>query len=109
MVSYLPDEAKELGLITHLASKTAEQSEQATDSQSATMQLANELCAEIINRSPDAVLASKRVINRMYKQSACTLYQEKVWQTKLLLGRNRKLAVKKAKDTTVQFLTRQFR
>lgn len=69
----------------------------------------NQLLAEIANRSPDAVLASKRVINQMYQQSACTLYQEKLWQIKLLLGNNQKLAVKKATDSSVAFIKRQFR
>lgn len=72
------------------------------------LELADQLVAELAERSPDAVLASKRVINRMYRQSARALYHEKIWQIKLLLGKNQKLAVKKAKDRTVQFLARQF-
>ena len=37
------------------------------------------------------------------------LYQEKMWQLKLMAGgKNRKLAIKKAKDNSVQFLKRQF-
>ncbi len=88
------DSAKALGVVSHLSDDP--------------MSEANSFIAEMKNRSPDAVLASKRVINRMYKQSACTLYQEKLWQTKLLLGHNRKLAMKKAKDTSVQFIKRQF-
>ncbi len=86
--------AKELGIISHLSDEPMSQAES--------------LIAEIEARSPDAVLASKRVINRMYKQSVCTLYQEKLWQTKLLLGHNRKLAMKKAKDSSVKFIKRQF-
>lgn len=72
------------------------------------LELADKLVAELAERSPDAVLASKRVINRMYRQSTTALYNEKIWQIKLLLGSNQKLAVKKAKDQTVQFLARQF-
>ncbi|ELA09311.1 enoyl-CoA hydratase [Moraxella macacae 0408225] len=72
------------------------------------MESAEHLVAEIAQRSPDAVLASKRIINRMYRQSSTTLYHEKLWQIKLLLGKNQKLALKKAKDPTVQFLPRQF-
>lgn len=88
------EQAQKLGLITHVSE----------DPNAKAQQLAQELMA----RSPDAVLASKRVINQMYQQSACTLYQEKVWQIKMLLGQNRKLAVKKAKDSTVAFAKRQF-
>lgn len=73
------------------------------------MENAEQLIAEIVTRSPDAVLASKRIVNAMYHTSPVTLYQEKLWQIKLLIGNNRKLAVKKAKDQMVQFLARQFR
>ena len=72
------------------------------------MAVAKNLVTELSNRSPDAVLASKRIINAMYHTPATTLYQEKLWQIKLLLGQNRKLAVKKAKDETVKFIGRQF-
>ena len=72
------------------------------------MAVAKTLVAELSSRSPDAVLASKRIINAMYHTPATTLYQEKLWQIKLLLGQNRKLAVKKAKDETVKFIGRQF-
>lgn len=73
------------------------------------MQLAEQLVAELAERSPDAVLASKRLINQMYRQSPITVYQEKIWQLKLIVGQNRKRAVKKAKDQAVTFLNRQFR
>lgn len=69
---------------------------------------AKQLVAEIATRSPDAVLASKRIVNAMYHTPATTLYQEKLWQIKLLIGNNRKQAVKKAKDETVKFVKRQF-
>lgn len=68
------------------------------------------LATELASRSPDAVLASKRVINQMTKQSYFALYLEKMWQLKLMAGgKNRKLAIKKAKDDSVEFLKRQFR
>lgn len=73
------------------------------------MQQAENLIAELVERSPDAVLASKRIINAMYRQSAFTLYREKLWQIKLLMGKNQKLAVKKAKDRSIAFLARQFK
>ena len=87
-------EAKELGFVTHCSESAL------ADAQT----LAHELAA----RSPDAVLASKRIVNAMYQQSSGTLYQEKMWQLKLMFGRNRKLALKKAKDTGIEFAKRQF-
>lgn len=72
------------------------------------MMQAKQLADELSQRSPDAVLASKRVINHMYQQSAKTLYQEKLWQVKMLISKNRPLAIKKAKDMSVEFVKRQF-
>lgn len=93
------EEGQRLGLISHCSD--------------APLQHAQILAAEFAERSPDAVLASKRIINAMYQQSALTLYQEKIWQVKLMLGYNRKLALKKAKDqasnTATEFAKRQFR
>ena len=88
-------EAARLGLISHCSD--------------APFAYAQTLAAEFAARSPDAVLASKRMINAMYQQSAITLYQEKLWQIKLMLGRNRKLALKKAKQASTVFTSRQFR
>jgi hypothetical protein len=45
----------------------------------------------------------------MYQQSTTTLYKEKVWQLKMMLGRNRKLALRKAKQASTAFAKRQFR
>ncbi|MDO4223211.1 MAG: crotonase/enoyl-CoA hydratase family protein [Acinetobacter sp.] len=72
-------------------------------------QHAEQLIAEIAQRSPDAVLASKRVIQTMQRPSAYRLYQEKLWQIKLLIGKNQAIAVKKAKDHSLQFLQRQWK
>ncbi len=89
------EEAQALGLITHVSDTPLTQ--------------AQALATELATRSPDAVLASKRIVNAMYQQSALTLYKEKLWQMKLMLGRNRKLALKKAKIATTEFGKRQFR
>lgn len=72
------------------------------------MTMAKNLVSELAERSPDAVLASKRLVNKMYQQSASTLYQEKWWQMKLLLSKNRHIAIKKVKDSTVKFFDRQY-
>ena len=84
-----------LGLVSHCSETPLEQ--------------AQRLAAEFAERSPDAVLASKRVINAMHHQPAITLYKEKVWQLKMMLGHNRKLALRKAKQTSIAFGKRQFR
>ena len=89
------NEGKSLGLISHCSETPLEK--------------ALELAAEFAERSPDAVLASKRVINAMFEQPATTLYKEKVWQLKMMIGRNRKLALRKAKQASTAFGKRQFR
>ena len=87
-------EGEKLGLVSHCSETPLED--------------AQALAAEFAQRSPDAVLASKRVINAMHQQSAITLYKEKMWQLKMMMGRNRKFALKKAKDASVEFAKRQF-
>lgn len=89
------DTAKDFGLVSH------------TDSDP--MQKALALCDEFATRSPDAVLAAKRLITDMHRTSHWQLYQEKLWQLKLLASTNRKRAIKKAKDTSVAFAKRQFK
>ncbi|WP_300472499.1 crotonase/enoyl-CoA hydratase family protein [uncultured Psychrobacter sp.] len=88
-------EGKELGLVSHCTETPLEH--------------AQKLAEELVERSPDAVLASKRVINAMHHQPALVLYKEKMWQMKLMLGRNRKLALRKAKQASTVFAKRQFR
>lgn len=89
------EQGQKLGLISHCSDSPLEQ--------------AQILAAEFAERSPDAVLASKRIVNAMHQQSSLTIYKEKAWQLKLMLGRNRKLAVKKAKQAGTVFTKRQFR
>ena len=72
------------------------------------MQHAHQLISEIAVRSPETNRASPQLIKQMYAQSKVTLYQEKLWQIKMLMSKNRPVAVKKAKDSTVEFLNRQF-
>ena len=89
------NEGQSLGLVSHCSDTPLEQAQQ--------------LAAEFAERSPDAVLASKRIINAMHHQPATTLYKEKAWQLKMMLGRNRKLALRKAKQASTAFGKRQFR
>lgn len=87
-------EGQHLGLVSHCSDTPLE--------------AAQALAQEFAQRSPDAVLASKRVINAMHHQPATVLYKEKMWQLKMMLGRNRKLALRKAKQASTSFAKRQF-
>lgn len=87
--------ACELGLMTHV-SDTPEL-------------MADDLIAKISSRSPDAVLAAKRVVNAAHCINHAALYQEKYWQLKLLIGKNRCLAIAKAYQDGITFVKRQFR
>ncbi|MEN3980431.1 crotonase/enoyl-CoA hydratase family protein [Acinetobacter sp. CWB-B33] len=87
--------AKDIGLVTHLDESPLTQ--------------AQALAAEMLNRSPDALAAVKRVLDAMEHSPNKSLRLEKIWQLKLLLGKNSKLARKKDKNPDVQFLPRQYR
>ena len=82
------------GLISHVADDVAVYTQALID--------------EICHRSPDAVLAAKRITHARTPMNYCALYHEKLWQLRLILGKNRKLAIKKAKDSSVAFVRRQF-
>ncbi len=88
-------DAKAIGLVSHVDQ----------DPMTKALALANEIAA----RSPDAVLAAKRVLNAMVTQSESeTLTLEKRWQRRLLLGKNFKIAGKKAKNPELNFVEREF-
>ena len=86
--------AKDIGLVTHLDESP--------------LVKAQALAEEMLNRSPDALTAVKRILDAMQHNSNKSLRLEKIWQLKLLLGKNSKLARKKDKNPDVQFLPRQF-
>ena len=86
---------KEIGLVTHLDENP--------------LQRAQSLAQEMIQRSPDALLAVKRVIDAMEHEPKRALRLEKMWQLKLLLGKNSRLARKKDKQPETSFLPRQYR
>ncbi|EPF70051.1 crotonase/enoyl-CoA hydratase family protein [Acinetobacter rudis] len=87
--------AHQIGLVTHV-------DEQPLDK-------AISLAQEMQQRSPDALLAVKRVLDAMQHQPSKSLRLEKIWQLKLLLGKNSKLARRKDKAPTTEFLSRQFK
>ncbi|AOA59181.1 crotonase/enoyl-CoA hydratase family protein [Acinetobacter larvae] len=88
--------AQNIGLMTHSDEQPLERAKQ--------------LAEEIMTRSPDAVLAAKRVLDAMiHKSATCALALEKIWQFKLLAGKNSQLARKIDKDPSIQFRPRQYR
>ena len=87
--------AKEIGLVTHLDESP--------------LSKAQALAEEMLSRSPDALTAVKRVLDAMEHEPDKSLRLEKIWQLKLLLGKNSKLARKKDKNPEVQFLPRQYK
>jgi len=88
-------EARAMGLVTHVSETPGD----------AAMALAR----EFIERSPDAVLAGKRVLNAMVNSPPRALWLEKWWQLKLLLGRNSAIARKQGKSPDAKFEPRQYR
>jgi hypothetical protein len=54
-------------------------------------------------------MASKFVLDAMEHKPKKSLRMEKIWQLKLLLGKNSQLARKKDKNPDVQFVPRQYR
>ena len=86
--------AKSIGLVTHLNKEP--------------LKLAEQLAEEMIQRSPDALLAGKRVLDAMEHSPARALRLEKIWQLKLLLGKNSRLARLKDKKPETAFNPRQY-
>ena len=72
------------------------------------LQAAYALAEGLSQRSPDALLAGKRVLDAMQQRPRRALRLEKIWQLKLLTGKNQARAVKKDRDATVSYLPRQF-
>jgi enoyl-CoA hydratase/carnithine racemase len=87
--------AKNIGLVTHLDQDP--------------LAKAHVIAQEMLQRSPDALMAAKRVLDAMEHQPEKALRLEKLWQLKLLLGKNSALARKKDKNPEVQFLPRQYK
>jgi enoyl-CoA hydratase/carnithine racemase len=87
-------EAAGLGLITRVADDP--------------LQEALRLAQELAERSPDAVLAAKRVLDAMNDSVRAGLAQEKRWQLRLLRGRNSAIARRRAKSPELPFEPRQY-
>ncbi|ANF83164.1 enoyl-CoA hydratase [Acinetobacter sp. NCu2D-2] len=87
--------AHQIGLVTHLDEKP--------------LAKAQALAEEMLQRSPDALMASKFVLDAMEHRPNKSLRMEKIWQFKLLLGKNSQLARKKDKNPDINFLPRQYK
>lgn len=87
--------AKDIGLVTHLAETPLEKAEL--------------LAEEMMQRSPDALAAVKQVLDAMEHSPQKSLRLEKMWQLKLLLGKNSQIARKKDKNPDIEFLPRQYK
>ncbi|HRA30241.1 MAG TPA: enoyl-CoA hydratase-related protein, partial [Acinetobacter johnsonii] len=87
--------AKEIGLVTHLDESP--------------LAKAQVIAEEMLQRSPDALMASKYVLDAMQHEPKKSLRLEKIWQLKLLLGKNSQIARKKDKQPDVQYLPRQYK
>ena len=88
-------DAQVLGLVTHVADDPVE--------------AALVLAREFATRSPDAVLAGKRVLHAMVHAPGRALRLEKWWQLKLLLGRNSAIARRRAQSPELEYAPRQYR
>jgi enoyl-CoA hydratase/carnithine racemase len=86
--------AKDIGLVTHVSSTP--------------LAHALKLAEEMSQRSPDALTAAKQVLDAMLHIPQHSLRLEKIWQLKLLLGKNSRLARQKDKHPDIQFLPRQY-
>ncbi len=88
-------EAQRIGLVTHLAEDP--------------LAAALDWAAAFSARSPDAVLACKRLFDAMHADSEPrSLWREKWWQLKLLAGRNAGIARRRGKSPDTPWAPRQY-
>ena len=87
-------EARELGLVTHVADDP--------------LVAALALAGEIAERSPDAVLAAKRVLDAMLHRPHAALRLEKRWQLRLLRGRNAAVARRRGNAPQTPYVPREY-
>ncbi|MFB2538164.1 MULTISPECIES: crotonase/enoyl-CoA hydratase family protein [unclassified Acinetobacter] len=101
------DHAKELAMTARIIdAKYAEKIGLVTHIDEQPLQYAKNLALEISQRSPDAVMASKKVLNASQYHNPLALAVEKYYQVRLFLGKNQKLALKKLKDSSVEYQKR---
>jgi len=92
------EQAQEYGLVTHLEDKP--------------LLAAKKLAKELIENSPDANAAIKKLLrNSWWSSSAMTLLRESFYQIKVLMNKNQRIAVQRqlSKDNKKAFLPRKFK
>jgi enoyl-CoA hydratase/carnithine racemase len=106
-----PDVAKDLTYSARVVSGSDAQAlGLVTRTDAAPLTAARALAQEYASRSPDAVLAAKRVLDAMATTTpGRALALEKRWQLKLLLGRNVHVARARAREPDRPFGPRQYR
>jgi enoyl-CoA hydratase/carnithine racemase len=88
-------QARALGLVTRV--------------DDAPLEAALSLAREYAQRSPDALLAAKRVLDAMLERGpAAGLRAEKRWQLRLLRGRNVRIARQRAKAPETAYVAREY-
>ncbi|KAA8731633.1 crotonase/enoyl-CoA hydratase family protein [Acinetobacter qingfengensis] len=68
---------------------------------------AQQLAQEYLQRSPDALMAAKLILNAMQQRRQSVLCLEKIWQLRLILGKNSRIARRKDKQPELNFFNRQ--
>ncbi|MCV2503434.1 MAG: crotonase/enoyl-CoA hydratase family protein, partial [Neisseriaceae bacterium] len=89
------NEALENGFVTQVSERALED--------------AIEFIFKLKTRSPDMLAGAKDILNTMLRNPKKSLRKEKIWQLKLLAGKNQKIAVRKNSDDTQQFSPRQYK
>lgn len=74
-------EALELGLVTRVSADPSAE--------------AMEFCLQLLNRSPDAVAAVKRLYRRSWRRGYWTLARESLYQSRILAGANQRIAAQR--------------
>lgn len=103
------DVAKELAMTSRVVSGTeAARIGLVTRVEEDPFAAAQALAKELAERSPDAVLAVKRVFNAMVSEGeGATLALEKRWQRRLMMGKNFGIAQKRAKSPELPYVDRE--
>lgn len=105
------DQAKRLAMTAEMISgEVAHQLGLVTSVSANPLAAAQRFAAQLSERSPDALLASKRVIDSMTTHTPDqALRLEKLWQLKMMLSPNRVIALKNKGEAVTQYRPRRFR
>lgn len=69
---------------------------------------AKQLALELIEKSPDVLAATKKLFNQNWHRSDRTLFAKESWyQIRIILGKNQRVATKKAQGKEAKYATRK--